>query len=156
MMGLGKKQKSKKKLAGGYDINIAKPLPVVAPLEDLRGNLRPVEDRDSRLVPAGEPVVRIVAKKGSGKKKGAAAPVFQVVLPEKVPAMVEGTGKMSKAKMRGLMVARVMKERGVKLGEASKIVSEHIKLKGSGFWDDFSSGFQSVIQAAVPLLPFLL
>jgi hypothetical protein len=117
MMGLGKKRKLKKKVCGGYDINIAKPLPVIAPLEDLRGNLRPKEN---------------------------------------VPAMVEGTGKMSKAKARGMLVARVMKERGVKLGEASKIVSEMVKLKGKGWWDDFTSGFSSVVQAALPLLPLLV
>jgi len=98
------------------------------------------------MIGLGEPVVE-----GEGKKK-------RVRKSKKGKGEeVEGEGKkMSKAKIRGLAVAKVMKEKGVKLGEASKIVSEMIKLKGSGFWDDFASGFSSVMDVGMKILPFVL
>jgi hypothetical protein len=75
---------------------------------------------------------------------------------EEVAVVEGGKAKLSKAKIRGLAVAKVMKERGVKLGEASKIVSEMIKLKGGSFWDDFASGFNSVMNVGMKILPFVL
>lgn len=40
-------------------------------------------------------------------------------------AKVEGSGKVDKRKMRGSAISRLMKEKGMTLGEASKYVKEH-------------------------------
>ncbi len=110
--GEGKVRKIRRSKKGGYDINIIPPLPVVAPIEDLRGTIR--------------------------------------------PEVEGGKAKLSKAKLRGMAVAKIMKERGVKLGEASKIVSEGVKKHGSGFFDDLLSGISKVVDVGVKVAPFFL
>lgn len=141
MIGLGEKEgegkvrRIRRKKVGGYDINIAQALPVIAPLEDLRGTIRPADERPE----GGKKRVR-KSKKGKGEEV----------------AVEGGKAKLSKAKIRGLAVAKVMREKGVSLGEASKIVSAMVKLKGGSFFDDFMSGFSSVMDVGMKILPFVL
>jgi flagellar biosynthesis GTPase FlhF len=67
-----------------------------------------------------------------------------------------GSGGLSKAKLRGLAVKRIMKEEGVKLGEASKILAERTRKHGAGWFDDFTSGLGSLVSSVAPILPFVL
>jgi len=82
-------------------------------------------------------------KRAGGKKKGKGEEV-------------DGGAKLSKAKIRGMAVAKVMRERGVTLGEASKIVSEGVKLHGNGFFDDLLSGFSKVVDVGLKVAPLFM
>ena len=72
-----------------------------------------------------------------------------------MPAEI-GSGQMSKAKLRGLAIKKIMKEEGVKLGEASKILSARIRKNGSGFFDDVLDGFKQGIGMLAPILPYVI
>jgi hypothetical protein len=98
------------------------------------GVIEPIED------------LRGTMREGAGKKKRV----------KKVKKVAVVGGEMSKAKMRGLAVSKLMKEKGLKLGEASKQLASMERKHGAGFWDDFASGFSSVVEKALPLLPLLL
>jgi hypothetical protein len=157
---------------GGYSMNMPKPLPVVAPIIDLRGNVRLPQDLESKFSPVGEEVIggkrccfnsktcngtehyrnppRKTSKKPRVAKKGKGDTETTM------PAQIGGGGQMSKAKLRGLAVKKIMKEEGVKLGEASKILSARIRKNGAGWFDDFTDGLKSVVGAVAPVLPFIL
>jgi hypothetical protein len=149
--GEGKVRKIRRTKKGGYDINIETPLPVIAPIEDLRGTIRPKEGgRKVGGAPADDLLDSVMnamalANQG-GKKKGRGAEDIAV----------EGGAKLSKAKIRGLAVAKIMKERGVKLGEASKIVSEGVKKHGAGWFDDVVSGFSKVLDVGLKVAPLFM
>ena len=221
--GEGKVRKIRRTKKGGYDINIQTPLPVVAPIEDLRGTIRPKEG--GRKV-GGAPVddlldnvmnAMVLANQGgkkSRKGKGAISDLIfdKLVKSDKRGSGVEGEGfldvvgdmiknkpigqfldaaqkdlgpmfrdgyaaaqkraggkkgkgeaesvdggaKLSKAKIRGLAIAKIMRERGVKLGEASKIVSEMAKKHGAGWFDDVVSGFSKVLDVGLKVAPLFM
>ena len=159
MIGLGEKEgegkvrRIRRKKVGGYDINIAQALPVIAPLEDLRGTIRPADERPE----GGKKRVR-KGKKGKGEEVGGELTWGwgKKGKGEDAVAVEGGKAKLSKAKIRGLAVAKVMREKGVSLGEASKIVSKMVKLHGGNFFDDFMSGFSSVMDVGMKILPFVL
>jgi len=191
--GEGKVRKIRRSKKGGYDINITPPLPVVAPIEDLRGTIRPeVEGGKAKLSKAklrGLKVAKImreqkvplgVASKivSEGVKKhggeffddvfdgflsiwDAGSEIAKLAKPfikgkGEEEKLVEGGAKLSKAKLRGMAVAKIMKERGVKLGEASKIVSEGVKLKGMGFFNDLLDGFSKVVDVGLKVAPLFI
>ena len=148
---------------GGYSMNIKKPLPVVAPIIDLRGNVRLPQNIDSNFSPIGEEVIggkhhekerkkaEAAARKLARERKKGKGESTETIMPAEI-----GSGQMSKAKLRGLAIKKIMKEEGVKLGEASKILSARIRKNGSGFFDDVLDGFKQGIGMLAPILPYVI
>jgi len=132
-IGKGKK-KGKGRKIGGYDINILPPKGVEPKIEDLRGTVRQEQDRDSDFKPEG------------GKKR---------VKKVKEVKVVEA-GKLSKAKLRGMAVSKLMKEKGMKLGEASKYLASMERKHGGGWFDTFMDRTENLVNHGMQMAPLFI
>jgi len=65
-------------------------------------------------------------------------------------------GAMSKAKHRGMLISKLMKEKKMTLGEASKHLKSMSHKEGAGFFGDLWHGIKSVAETAAPFVPLLL
>ena len=89
----------------------------------------------------------------SGGKKVAA------VQPNDYPANanIHGFGQMSKAKLRGMHVKRIMEKHKCSMPDASKLYTKMCKhVEGKGFFDDLWSGVKDVGSTALNILPAVL
>lgn len=74
----------------------------------------------------------------------------------KIGGATSGGATMSKAKHRGMLISKLMKEKKMTLGEASKHLKSMSHKEGAGFFGDLWHGIKSVAETAAPFVPLLL